>query len=148
MNDTETSAQGPGAGSYPGIWLSTYEYFSSGRGATFISKHHVVLERHGDRVHVRNLPRGGDSSITMDLTVDGMALTGTWAEETAVDGYYRGKRYHGAIQLIADASGSRLAGKWLGHGKDNEVNTGLWRLDFQASTSKSAIAEYDRLPND
>jgi hypothetical protein len=84
----------------------------------------------------------------MDLAVDGNVLTGTWVEDTDKTGYYRGKRYVGGIQLVADPSGARLAGKWVGHGKDGDVNTGPWRLDYQAEVSRATIAEYDRLPND
>jgi transcriptional regulator with XRE-family HTH domain len=137
------------AGNYTGIWLSRYEYYSSGRGQMFASQHYVVLMQSGDRLTVRSLPNSADSSIGMDLTVDGNVVTGTWIEETAKRGYYRGARYHGSIQLLAEPSGRRLSGKWVGFGSDGDVNTGPWRLELQdPSTSKATIAEYDRTPND
>lgn len=81
--------------------------------------------------------------------MDGNVITGSWVEETARDGYYRGARYHGAIQLLAEESGRRLSGKWVGFGSDGDVKTGPWRLEFQdSSTSKATIAAYDRTPND
>jgi transcriptional regulator with XRE-family HTH domain len=144
-----TLTQGrPPAGDYSGIWLSRYEYYSSSRSEMFAAQHFVVLTQDDSRVSVRSLPGSASSTMGMDLTVDSNILTGTWVEDTDVTGYYRGKRYVGAIQLIADHSGSRLAGKWLGHGKDNDVNTGPWRLDYQAPVTKGSIAEYDRRPND
>ena len=83
----------------------------------------------------------------MDLTVDGNVLTGTWAEETEADSYYRGARYHGAIQLLAEPTGRRLAGKWVGFGKEMDVNTGPWELTFEdASTSKVTLARYAEPP--
>lgn len=132
-----------------GIWLSRYEYFSSSRARMLASLHYVVVMQHGNRLTVRSLPGSAGSVMGMDLTVDGSIITGTWVEDTSTDGYYRGARYHGAIQLLGDPSGLRLAGKWVGFGKDMEVNTGPWRLDFEdASTSKATIAAYDRRPND
>lgn len=141
-----TGRQAP-AGNYSGVWLSRYEYFSSGRDATFTGLHHVVLLQHGDRLTVRSLPGSADSTLTMDLTLDGVVITGTWVEQTAADTYYRGARYHGAIQLLAEPTGRRLVGKWVGFGKQMDVNTGPWELVFQdASTTKATLAQYDRPP--
>lgn len=135
------------AGNYSGVWLSRYEYYSSGRNDIFTARHHVVLLQHGDRLTVRSLPASADSSLTMDLTVDGNVITGTWAEQTALGGYYRGARYHGAIQLLAEPTARRLAGKWIGFGKELDVNTGPWELIFQdASTNKATLSAYDRPP--
>ncbi|WFE21330.1 XRE family transcriptional regulator [Solwaraspora sp. WMMD937] len=135
-------------GNYSGVWLSRYEYHSSGRGATFTGRHYVVLLQHGDRLTVRSLPGSSDAPLTMDLTVDGNVVTGTWIEQTAPQGYYRGARYQGAIQLLAEPTGRRLTGKWIGFGKEMDVNTGPWELVFQnASTNKATLAAYDRRPD-
>ena len=143
-----TAPARPPASDYSGIWLSRYEYFSSSREETYAGQHFVVLQQDASVVSVRSLPGSASSTMGMDLKVDGVVLTGTWVEDTDTTGYYRGKRYVGGIQLVADPSGARLAGKWVGHGKDGEVNTGPWRLDFQAPATRATIAEYDRLPND
>lgn len=143
-----TAPTRPPASDYSGIWLSRYEYFSSSRERQYAGQHYVVLQQDGSTVSVRSLPNSATSTMGMDLVVDGVVLTGTWVEDTDKTGYYRGKRYTGGIQLVADPSGARLAGKWVGHGKDGDVNTGPWRLDYQAPVSRTAIAEYDRLPND
>jgi transcriptional regulator with XRE-family HTH domain len=138
----------PPASDYSGIWLSRYEYFSSSREEQYAGQHYVVLQQEGSQLSVRSLPGSASSTMGMDLVVDGVVLTGTWVEDTDKTGYYRGKRYLGGIQLVSDPSGARLAGKWVGHGKDGEVNTGPWRLDYQAETTKANIAAYNRLPND
>jgi len=143
-----TAPARPPAADYSGIWLSHYEYLSSSRSQAFTGQHFVVLTQDGSAASVRSLPGSANSTMGMDLTVDGVILTGTWVEDTDKTGYYRGKRYTGALQMVADPGGSRLAGKWVGYGKDNEVNSGPWRLDFQAPLSKATIAEYDRRPND
>lgn len=134
-------------GSYSGVWLSRYEYYSSGRDATFTAAHYVVILQHDDRLTVRSLPGSSPSSLEMDLTVDGHVTTGTWSELTAPGGYYRGARYHGSIQLLIELTGARMAGKWVGFGKDFEVNTGPWELVLQnSSTSKATIDAYNKSP--
>jgi hypothetical protein len=134
-------------GNYSGVWLSRYEYWSSGRGDKFTGLHYVVVLQHGSRLTVRSLPGSSDSPLTLDLTLDGNVITGTWVEQTAQDGYYRGARYHGAIQLLVEPTGRRMVGKWVGFGKQMEVNTGPWELVFQdASTNKATLARYDKRP--
>lgn len=150
---------GPGPGplpqaspraNYSGVWLSRYEYFSSGREDSFVGQHYVVILQHGNRLTVRSLPdacSNPNSPLTMDLTVDGSVITGTWVEQTATDGYYRGARYHGAIQMLIEPTGTRMAGKWVGFGKDMDVNTGPWELRLQdAATNQTTLAKYSRRP--
>ncbi|MFF0151375.1 XRE family transcriptional regulator [Micromonospora sp. NPDC005203] len=136
-------------GSYEGVWLSRYQFHSSGRGESFAGQHFVVVLQHGDRLNVRSLPGSAASSLAMDLTVDGAVVTGTWVEQTDPAGYYRGARYHGAIQLLGEPTGRRMAGKWVGFGKDMDVNTGPWELTFQAaSTSKATLDRYNTSPDE
>lgn len=134
-------------GSYEGVWLSRYQYHSSGRGESFAGQHFVVVLQHRDRLTVRSLPGSAASSLSLDLTVDAAVVTGTWVEQTDHAGYYRGARYHGAIQLLVEPTGRRMAGKWVGFGKDMDVNTGPWELTFRdASTSKATLDQYNRSP--
>ncbi|WP_344578514.1 XRE family transcriptional regulator [Streptomyces lunalinharesii] len=137
-------------GTLSGIWLSRYEYHSSGRGADFTGEHFVVVIQHRNKLTVRSLPEASsnpDSPLTMDLTVDGNVVTGSWREETAGDGYYAGAVYHGALQLLLEPTGRKMTGKWVGFGKDFDVNTGPWELTFKdASTSKAAMDRYNHRP--
>ncbi|MGW5100230.1 helix-turn-helix domain-containing protein [Streptomyces sp. NPDC004100] len=145
-----TATQTAPRGNYSGIWLSTYEYFSSGRDNSFTGKHYVVLLQHGNRLTGRSLPQGSlnpDSPLALDLQVEGNIVTGTWNEKTASEGYYRGARYFGAVQMLVEPTGRRMAGKWVGFGKEFDVNTGPWELRFMdADTSKATIARYNRTP--
>ncbi len=135
-------------GNYSGVWLSRYEYFSSSRVASFTGLHYVVLLQHGDRLTVRSLPGSADSQLSMDLTIDGNVITGTWVEQTSPAGYYRGARYHGAIQMLVEPTGRRMVGKWVGFGKEMDINTGPWELVFEdASTSRTTIDRYNRRPD-
>lgn len=142
-----TTTAAASRGNFSGVWLSRYEYPSSSRGDTFVGQHFVLVLQHGDRLTVRSLPDSADGELTMDLTVDGSVVTGTWVEVTATAGYYRGARYHGAVQMMADPTGRRIAGQWVGFGRDGEINTGPWVLEFRdASTSMKVLEEYNRPP--
>src|SRR5256885_2025421 len=78
----------------------------------------------------RSLPEPAPSGLVMDLTANGQVLTGTWTEETNPEGYYQGAVYHGAIQLLLEPTGRRMAGKWVGFGRDFDLNTGPWTLEL------------------
>jgi transcriptional regulator with XRE-family HTH domain len=128
-----------------GIWLSRYEYESSGRGAWFSSAHYVLVIQRGARIQVRSLPRTAPGRLLMDLTVNGQAVTGTWTEETNPGGYYQGAVYHGAIQMLLEPSNRKMDGKWAGFGRDYEVNTGPWSLELVThDTSQETQEQYNR----
>lgn len=144
------AARAAAPSAYNGIWLSRYEFFSSGRDATFEGRHYMVIAQTGNRLTARSLPGASsqaNSPLSVDLTVDGSVVTGVWTERTAADGYYAGARYHGALQLLAEPTGRRMAGKWVGFGKDFDVNTGPWELRLlDTSTSKATLERYSRPP--
>lgn len=135
------------AGGYSGVWLSRYEYHSSSRDESLADVRYVVVLQHGDRLTVRGLPGASASLLTMDLTVDATVITGTWVEQTDTRGWYRGARYHGAVQLLVDPTSRRMIGKWIGFGKDLDINSGPWELVFvDASTSKATVEHYSAAP--
>lgn len=126
------SAQGP----LTGIWLSQYSYVSSSRGnQTFTSEHYVVLIQYGSNIQVRSLPDTAAGRMAMDLTANGQVVTGTWTEQTDPDGHYSGSTYHGAIQMLVGATADRMAGRWVGYGRDFDVNSGEWSLKLVASSA-------------
>ncbi|GGP94419.1 hypothetical protein GCM10010278_85370 [Streptomyces melanogenes] len=133
-----------------GVWLSRYEFFSSSRDATYEGKHYVVIVQHGSRLTAQSLPGASsnpDSPLTLELTLDRNVVTGVWTEQTASDGYYQGARYHGALQLLVEPTGRRMAGKWVGFGKDFDVNTGPWELRLMdRSMSKATLERYSNAP--
>jgi transcriptional regulator with XRE-family HTH domain len=136
------------AGPLTGIWRSRYEYVSSGRdGETFADEHYVVVLHRGAKVQVRSLAGSAPSRLVMDLTANGQVITGTWTEETNPDGYYQGAVYHGAIQLLLEPTGHRMTGKWVGFGRDFDLNTGPWTLELVSSdVGKDAISRYSKPP--
>jgi hypothetical protein len=148
MNEPNSPDAEPRTAAAPfnGIWLSRYEYESSGRGGTvFSNAHYVMVIQHGAKLQVRALPNTTTGRLIMDLTVNGSVLTGTWTEETNPEGYYQGAIYHGAIQMLVEPSGRRMAGKWVGFGRDFDLNTGPWSLELVTTdTSPEAMASYNR----
>lgn len=128
-----------------GIWLSRYTFESSGRGKTYSSGHYVMVIQHGAKLQIRSLPDTAAGRLLMDLTVNGATVTGTWTEETNPGGYYQGAVYHGAIQMLLEPSGRKMSGKWVGFGRDFDLNTGPWSLELVTSdTSPRAMQEYNR----
>ena len=96
----------------------------------------------GPRLQVRSVPASA-SRLMMDLTVNGQVITGTWTEQTSPAGYYQGGVYHGAIQLLLDPTG-----RWVGFGRDFDLNSGPWTLELVTSeTGKAALERYDRVPD-
>ncbi len=157
MEAGEVGTSGPVAGpepqthgEYAGIWLSRYEFYSSSRDETFDCKHHVVIVQHGNRLTAQSLPGASinpDSPLSLDLSVDRNIITGTWTEQTAVDDPYQGARYHGAVQLLIEPTGRRMEGKWVGFGKDFDVNTGPWELRLlDRSSGRASIERYSASP--
>jgi transcriptional regulator with XRE-family HTH domain len=130
-------------GGLSGIWLSTYSYVSSGRGGTsFTSQHNVVLLQTGAQLMVRSVPKSA-SGLSMQLAVTGLAVTGTWTEQTRPDGYYRGAVYMGAIQMLLKDEGL-LDGRWIGFGKAEEINDGPWSLRrMTGELTPEAISRWD-----
>ena len=136
------AAQGP----LSGIWLSRYEYVSSGRGGeTFASEHYAVLIQYGSNLQVRSLPESTPSQVRMDLTANGQVMTGTWSERTSPLGYYEGSVYHGACQMLLDPTAHRMTGSWVGFGREFDVNTGPWSLKLVAnSAGREAMERWNK----
>lgn len=136
-------------GALSGIWLSRYEYHSTSRDADYLGWHYVALVHTGGRLQGRSLPGSSNSVLHLDFTVAGQVATGTWTEHTAAESYYSGAVYHGAIQLLADPTGRRLLGQWVGFGRNGQVNTGAWELTLKdKSLAKSALSRWDRRPEE
>jgi transcriptional regulator with XRE-family HTH domain len=129
-----------------GIWLSRYEYDSSGRGARFANAHYVLVVQQGRNLAVRSLPGTSAGRVIMDLTVNGQVITGTWTEETDPGGYYQGAVYHGAVQLLLDPSGRKMSGKWVGYGREWEINEGPWSLELVTRDTSQAAQEARNRP--
>ncbi|MER5644101.1 hypothetical protein [Streptosporangium sp. NPDC002524] len=118
------------ASNMSGLWLSQYLYHSSGRDKELEGQHYVVFRQQGGQIDGQSLPHSTGSRLAMNLSVAGAVVTGTWTEETAPDGYYRGATYQGALQLLLSPTGREMSGKWLGFGKNFKVNSGGWKITW------------------
>lgn len=130
-------------GRLPGLWLSRYQYWSTGRNGLFISQYHCVLTQDGARVHVESLPTGTAPILRVNLTAEGNILTGSWDEQTDPHGHYLGDRRWGALQLMMTPSHRYMYGKWVGWGSGEVINSGPWELTWLgADTSPETLADY------
>jgi len=126
-----------------GLWHSRYVYYSGRREQQYDGEHYLVFRQRGQRLNGQSLPHSMDSRLRLDLLVDGSIATGSWTERTSPTGYYRGATYHGTLQLIINPMGRAMTGKWLGFGKDFQVNTGEWEMTWvDAPTSPRALRAY------
>lgn len=143
-NDDGPPASEPALGpTFAGIWHSTYTYFSTGRNQMLQGEHYVLLSQNGKKVAGQSLPHTNGSRLTLQLSVEEPVATGTWTERTSPTGHYRGAAYHGALQLLIDPMDRSMTGKWVGFGKDFQINTGDWKLRWlEGSASKEAQLRY------
>lgn len=131
-------------GPLTGVWVSDYGYYSSSRDRHMISRHHMLVLQRGAVLTVRSLPQTG-SRVSMDMTVNGTVVTGTWTEQTEAGGYYSGAVYHGACQMLTEPTERRMRGKWVGFGRDLEINDGPWSLTLVAAdVSEAALEHWNR----
>lgn len=122
-----------------GIWRSQYRYRSSGRGnQEFTAEHLVQMYRKGQNLILESLPDSDESYLLLRLSLEDNVATGTWEDSTKPDSYYKGATYHGAIQLVISADQTHMAGKWVGVGKDMEINTGPWEFTYVGDTPEAA----------
>lgn len=133
-----------GAVDLSGIWRSEYSFYSTGRGQELASMHYVVIRQAGSSLSVESLPHSTGSELTMSLSLDGVSATGTWEERTSPTGYYKGAIYRGAMQLLVAPSGRQLTGRWLGFGKNFQINNGDWGLALESrSLSRESVESYE-----
>jgi|SRR5581483_58279 len=118
-----------------GVWRSTYRYTSSGRTGDFTSEHLVRLKQQGTSLVIESLPRDSRSSLLIRLSLQGNIATGSWQEETDPHGYYKGAVYHGVLQMVLHDDGKSMHGRWLGYGKDMQINVGPWDLAYVGDTA-------------
>lgn len=134
-------------GPLTGIWLSEYSYPSSSRSKIYTSRHYVLILQRGQGLMVRSLPNQ-ESTLSLDLTVNGKMVKGNWTEITSKGGYYQGSVYDGTIQMEIGNAGDRMKGRWLGFGRDpGEINDGPWGFTrVSADISRQSREKWDKTP--
>lgn len=137
-------------GRLPGLWLSRYQYWSTGRGRLYMSKYYVVLSQNGSRLVADSLPEGQAPRLRLECSLKGTnVVTGTWDEWTAPTGHYLGDYRWGALQLLMTPSHRYMFGKWIGWGSGERINSGPWELRWiSAATDPESLAPYARALDD
>jgi hypothetical protein len=124
----ETSSEAIDPHELIGVWRSRSVYPSSGRAGEFVGEHVVEFRLIDGRLHGHGIADESDSQLSIELVIEGPIATGMWRERTSPTGYYRGRMYHGALQLAISDNSHRMTGKWLGYGGDLSINSGEWEL--------------------
>jgi hypothetical protein len=127
--------------SFSGIWKSRYAYPGRSKGKELKSEHFVRAHQVNDHIVFASMPGTGASYVVVRLYFDGAVGTGSWQEETDPDGHYKGAVYHGAIQVVASKDRKQLTGKWVGFGKDMQINTGPWEFEYYGEDLPPDLAE-------
>jgi hypothetical protein len=126
-----------------GIWKSSYHYPSSGRGQELEGHHFVRLHQKDNHLVFESAAETSTSYLIIRLSIEDNIATGSWQEQTEQDGYYKGAVYYGAIQLVVSEDGKKMSGKWVGFGKDMQVNVGPWELEYVGkSLPQEALAAH------
>lgn len=126
-----------------GIWHSRYLYYSSSQSAELDGEHYVVLRQRGKQLVGQSLAHSTGSRLMLDLSVERPIATGIWTEQTSPTGRYKGATYHGTIQLVLNPMGRAMSGKWIGFGRNFQVNSGDWELTWvERASSQRAVRQY------
>ncbi|GAB3835812.1 hypothetical protein [Kribbella italica] len=125
-----------------GIWHSRYFYRSTTREGRHSCEHYLVLRQQGQRLIAENVPARNESSVRLELLLRGTIATGTWSEKTSTTGHYRGREYHGAIQLVLDPMGKSMTGQWIGVDRHFTVNNDTWELHWTDPTTATTRRKY------
>lgn len=116
---------------FTGHWLSTYTYHNGETGR------HVLTfsAQNANEWLCKSVPQPDGSEVVLKLHYDkeSSTLTGTWTEKTSPTGAYKGKVFHGVLQLIVNQDYTKAAGEWVGFNSGHTgVNAGSWKLERQA----------------
>jgi hypothetical protein len=107
--------------------------------------HRIELRAAGGRLVGRSEPTE-TGTLELDLSTDGLLVTGGWTERTSPSGYYRGAVYHGIVQFVLDPTGRSMIGRRLGPDRHFEIDSGPGsstapgeRAKIRASVTRSEI---------
>jgi hypothetical protein len=113
---------------FSGVWLSTYSFVSGLNGEKLETDHYVTMHRKGNQLVVESIPNVKGSYMMARFTLDGRIATGYFQSENSPKSSHKGAVYNGASQLLLDAEGKALVGKYVGYGNKLEIKTGDWKI--------------------
>lgn len=119
----------------PGIWRCRYWFPSNVHPGEDVSEYHVRIEHTGDGFALHSLPNEEGSYMQIHFIVESNLATGTWLEDTAPNGEFKGMVYSGVFQLIIDEDMKRMIGSWVGIGRGDQtpkIYDGRWEIDYLA----------------
>lgn len=116
-----------------GHWHCCYWYPSNTHAGFDTSEYEVQAEQTGNQLVLQSLPTESGAYILVRLLVDGSYASGSWTENTAPNGEFKGMIYSGVLQLLIDNNEQHMIGKWVGIGQDltrraPDVYDGRWEF--------------------
>ena len=127
----------------PGIWRCRYWFPSNTHPGEDISEYRVRIERTGDGFVLHSLPNEEGAYMQAHLTVESNLATGTWLEDTAPNGEFKGMVYSGVFQLIIDEDMKHMIGSWVGVGRGGgtpKIYDGRWEIDYLGENEAALTA--------
>lgn len=115
---------------FSGIWLSSYSFHNDARNFDGRSEHYVRIFKNGDDLVVESVPGLNAAYVILRLHVAGNLATGSWQEETAPEGYFKGAIYSGALQLLIADDKKSMKGKWVAFTSSGGVKSNDWELTY------------------
>jgi hypothetical protein len=127
-------------GDLSGQWHSCYWFPSNTHpGSEDTSEYEVQAERTGNQLVLQSVPNPSGAYIFIRLLLDGIYAAGSWTENTAPHGEFKGMIYSGVMQLLISDDQQTMAGKWVGVGQDLDRQTpdvyeGRWEFRRRTPT--------------
>jgi len=113
---------------FSGVWNSKFHYINKLEPEGGVSEYDVKIYQTGNLIIFQSIPGPTGNYFVARMTLDNdiRLLTGTWQEQAAPEGVYKGQLYYGAGQLMFDQSGDTMSGKIVEYNNDMEIITGDW----------------------
>jgi hypothetical protein len=106
-----------------GLWIAEYDYLDENDEARHITQL-LEFRQFGKYVFAKSLTRDDHSQWLRAKLENSIYLTGTWSN------MLEGTTYHGAFQVLVNAKGTILEGKWLGFDSKQRIQHGNWKFSL------------------
>lgn len=123
------------ASNFSGLWYCRYWYPSNDHPGEDVSEYCAQIEpSRGMQFVLHSIPGMGEPEgayMQARFTADDQVVTGSWLENTAPAGSFKGAIYSGVFQLLLNQTRTKMEGMWTGIGQEKgkmQVYTGRWEI--------------------
>src|SRR5690349_20964488 len=97
---------------FSGTWRFTHWYPTSDDSAEESTAYEMEAQQTGKELVLETPPGKKDAYMFVRLTLDQNIATGSWHENAALEGPFKGSMYSGAGQLIISDDKKKMEGLW------------------------------------